>query len=249
MTDRPLVISHAGCGGHAPPNTLAGVRKAIELGADAVEVDVHTCAEGVPVVIHDSTLEGSTDGSGSVHATPLATLRTLNAAAKHAGWPQRESVPTLEEVVQETRGRILLVIEIKRVDIEAEVVEVIRMNDAVNDVMVWSFHPQVVAKFREYQPSIPAALLAHGEGWPDTRQLFDEALRSNAQACSLHHLMLTPGIAQAARRHGLGPYTWTVNDEDDMRRALECGVAGIVTDYPERLIALLERRDEQRRER
>jgi glycerophosphoryl diester phosphodiesterase len=214
-----------------------------------VEVDVHTCAEGVPVVIHDSTLEGSTDGSGGVHTTPLATLRTLNAAAKHVGWPQREPVPTLEEVVQETRGRILLVIEIKRVDIEAEVVEVIRVSGAVDDVMVWSFHPQVVAQFRERQPSIPAALLAHGEGWPDTRQLFHEALRSNAQACSIHHSMLTPGIAQAARRQGLGPYTWTVNDEGDMRRALECGVTGIVTDYPERLIALLDRRDEQRRER
>ena len=237
---RPLVISHAGCGGHAPPNTLAGVRRAIELGADAVEVDVHCCADGVPVVIHDPTLEGSTDGAGSVRTTSLAELRKLNAAAGRPGWPQREPVPTLEQVIRETRGRISLVLDIKGVEIEDAVLEVIGVNGVADEVMIWSADPQVVARFRHRRPSIPAALIAAAEEWRDTDRLFREALSRNAQAVILHHSLLTPEVARAARRRGLGPCTWTVNDEPEMRRAIDCGVAGIVTDYPDRLLKLLD---------
>ena len=240
MAYRPLVISHMGCGGHAPENTLAGVRKAIELGADAVEVDVHSCLEGVPVVIHDHTVDRTTDGAGSVHSMSLAGLRELNAAATFAGWPTAEQVPTLEEVVRETRGRILLVLDVKRTDIEGAVMEVIRMNGAMDDVMIWSTHPHVVAQLRDYQPSIPAALLTGGEEWRDMDQFFREALWRNAQACSIEYSLLTHDVARAAQRRGLGPYTWTVNDEDHMRHAIDCGVAGIITDYPDRLLHVLD---------
>lgn len=236
---RPLVISHAGCAGHRPPNTIVGVRKAVELGADAVEVDVRICGEGVPVVIHDDKLEVATDGRGSVRTTALAELRSLDAAACYPQWPQWEQIPTLEEVIRTIRGRALLVLDLKSLDSEGAVLDVIRVNAAEDDVMVWSTHPHVVAQFREYQPSIPAALLTGGEEWRDIDQFFKEALRRNAQACSIHHSMLTPEMAQAARRHGLGPYTWTVNDEVDMRRVIDCGAAGIITDYPDRLITLL----------
>lgn len=240
MSYRPLVISHAGCGGHAPENTLPGVRRAIELGADAVEVDVHACAEGIPVVIHDHTVDRTTDGTGSVHTTPLVQLQALNAAADRPEWPHREHVPTLEEVVRETNGHILLVIEIKQVDIEGAVLEVIRKNGALRNVMVWSTHPHVVAQFREYQPSIPATLLTGGEEWPDIEEFFQEALWRGAQACSFHHSLLTPELAHRARLRGLGPYTWTVDDEQEVHRVIECGVAGIVTNYPDRVRRIIE---------
>jgi glycerophosphoryl diester phosphodiesterase len=240
VTYRPLVISHAGCAGHAPEDTLAGVRKAIELGADAVEVDVRTTNEGIPVVIHDATVQRTTGETGYVHAMNLEELKRLNAAAAYPGWEAFEPIPTLEEVVRETRGKILLVIEVKRPDIEGSVLEVIRMNRALDDVMIWSTHPQVVGQFRTYQPSIPAALLMGGEDWTDVRQFFAEALWRGAQACSVHHSVLTPELAHEARLRGLGPYTGTVNEEPDLRRVLECGVLGVVTDYPDRLHALLD---------
>ena len=109
--------------------------------------------------------------------------------------------------------------------------------------MIWSEYPHVVSQFREYQPSIPAALLTGGEHWRNISEFFREALWRNAQACSIHFEALTPEIALEARNHGLGPYTWTVNDRSKMRYALDCGVAGITTDYPDRLNALLDEMD------
>ena len=240
MAFRPLVISHAGCGGHAPPDTLAGVRKAIELGADAIEVDVQVSAEGVPVVIHDDTVDSTTDGTGNIHLIPLAEISKLNAAAHYPAWPEREIVPTLEQVVQEVRGRALLVLDVKRSDIEGVLLDVLRMNGAIGQVMVWSTRPHVVAQFREYQPSMPAALGTGGEEWPDLELFFQEALSRGAQLCTVHHSVLTRELVHRARLLGLGPYAWTVNEEADMRRMLDCGVAGIITDYPDRLINLLD---------
>ena len=130
-------------------------------------------------------------------------------------------------------------------DIEGAVLEAIRMNQVVDNVWIWSTHPHVVGQFRSYQPTIPAALGTGGEEWPDDLRLFfREALSRNAQACTIDHQRLTPEIARRARMHGLGPYAWTVDEEDDLRRILDCGVAGIITNYPDRLFRIL---DERRR--
>ena len=103
---RPLVISHAACGGHAPENTLAGIRKALELKADAVEIDVQASADGVPVLMHDLTVDRTTNGIGAVAKMALEDLRALDAGG--------EPPPTLADVLEITRGRALLVIEIKQ---------------------------------------------------------------------------------------------------------------------------------------
>lgn len=240
MSARPLVISHAACAGHAPANTLAGVERAIALGAEAIEIDVHTSADGVPVVIHDRTLDRTTDGSGNVRDTPLAALRALSAAAGEPDWPQREPVPTLEQVVEATRGRAMLVIEVKPAGIEQAVLDVLRAAGATDGLMVWSFRAEVVARFRALEPALPAALLVGRVESGELEAAYDAALRANAQACSLHHSLVTAQSVQAARRRGLGPYTWTVNDEAEMRRVRDCGVDGIVSDYPDQLSQALD---------
>src|SRR5512145_2204102 len=105
---RPLVISHAACGGHAPANTLAGVRKAIELGSDAIEIDVQATSDGVPVLMHDPTVDATTNGA--VAGMTLAQMRELDAGG--------EPPPTLAEVLELTKGKVLLVCEIKQPGIE-----------------------------------------------------------------------------------------------------------------------------------
>ncbi len=98
---RPLVISHAACGGHAPENTLAGIRAALRVGADAIEIDVQASSDGVPVLMHDLTVDRSTNGRGAVASMTLEQLRALDAGG--------EPVSTLDEVLALTIGRALLI--------------------------------------------------------------------------------------------------------------------------------------------
>ena len=113
---RPLVISHAACGGHAPENTLAGVRAALDIGADAIEIDVQASADGIPVLMHDLTLDRTTSGKGDLSSFTAAQLATLDAGG--------EPVPTFAQALELTRGRALLVAEIKRPGCEEALADV-----------------------------------------------------------------------------------------------------------------------------
>src|SRR6266516_311988 len=113
MAATPLIISHAACRGSAPENTLAGVRAALAQGVDAIEVDVHASSDGVPVLIHDATLDRTTDSSGRVSERSFADLRRLDAGAQgFEGRFRGERIPALAEAAELTRGRCLLIAEI-----------------------------------------------------------------------------------------------------------------------------------------
>jgi glycerophosphoryl diester phosphodiesterase len=229
---RPFVISHAACKGHAPENTLLGIRRAIELGADGIEIDVHASRDGVSVLIHDETVDRTTDGSGAVSQMTLARLRKLDA-----GDGQR--IPTLAETLDLTRGRVLLVIEVKQAGIERRILRVVRDQNALNDCVVHSFNAQVVRRFRALEPRLPAALLTAGLGVADWDQLFAFALSLNAQGVSMLFGKVDAELVRRAHRRKLCFYTWTVNEIDDMRRMRDCDVDAITTDYPDRLLTAL----------
>jgi len=128
----PLVTSHAACKGHAPENTLAGIEAALRLGADAIEIDVHCTSDGVPVLIHDETVDRTTDGSGNIHDMTFDVARALDAGARQFV-PQFQGalIPTLAEVLELTKNRALLQIEIKQRDIEERVAQVVRDAGAI----------------------------------------------------------------------------------------------------------------------
>lgn len=238
MFGLPLVIAHAACKGHAPENTLAGVRAALALGVDAIEVDVHGTADRVPVLIHDATVDRTTNGSGAVAALTVAQLRRLDAGARACdGRFAGERIPTLAEALDLTRGRCLLVVEIKPAGIEREVVAVLR--PAADDVMVWSFLPEVVARVRELAPAIPCALLSPALAGRAPDALFRAALQAGQQAVALHHGSVDAELVHRAARRGLTVFAWTADEPDEHRRLLAAGAAGIVTNYPDRLRAVL----------
>ena len=228
-----MVISHAACAGHAPENTLAGIRAALEMGADAIEVDVQASADGVPVLMHDLTVDRATNGSGDLASLTLEQLQTLDAGG--------EPVPTFAQALELARGRALLVAEIKRPGCEARLADVIRQADALEDVMAWSFLPPALAAMRQAEPRLPGGLLiapgSMGE-WPSLREL---ALGLGLQAVSMFHLNVSAEVVAQAKRSGLTVYAWTANTESDIQRLLDLGVDGIVTNYPERALALLGR--------
>lgn len=232
----PLVISHAACAGHAPENTLTGVRAALRLGANAIEVDVQCSADGVPVLMHDLTVDRTTDGTGPVARLTLEQLRALDAG-------RGEPVPALAEALTLTAGNALLVAEIKEPGIEDRVAAVVRGADAVGDVMVWSFFPQALARMRQAEPLLPSGLLIAPQALPSWPQMRETALRLGLQAVSIFHHGVKEEIVCQARRSALTVYAWTADTEPDIQRLMELGVDGIVTNYPDRALALLAAHD------
>ena len=232
---RPLVISHAACGGHAPENTLAGVLKALELKSDGIEIDVQASADGVPVLMHDLTVDRTTNGSGEVAKMSLKQLHALDAGG--------EAVATLAEVLHFTRARALLVIEIKQPGIESLIASVVREADAVSNVMVWSFFPQALAAMRAAEPRIPGASLLAAESlsrWPEARE---RALRLGLQGVSVFFAGIDEQLARDCQRSGLALYAWTVDRLGDIARLIELGIDGICTNFPDRAVAPLHREE------
>lgn len=228
---RPLVISHAACGGHAPENTLAGIRKALGFGVDAIEIDVQASADGVPVLMHDLTVDRTTNGSGEVAALSLDELHALDAGG--------EPVPTLAEVLELTTGTAVLVIEVKQLGIEERIAAVVRERKALAEVMVWSFFREALEAMRRAEPRIPAGLLVAAESlprWPRMREL---AVRTGLQAVSVFFAGINEEIARDCQRSGLALYAWTVDSKREMSRLAKLGIDGICTNFPDKAIAYL----------
>ena len=229
----PIVISHAGCVGHAPENTLAGIRAALAFGADAVEVDVHASAEGVPVLMHDPTVDRTTSGTGPVASLTLAELRALDAGG--------EPVPALAEALGLTKGRTLLVAELKRPGMEEAVAVVVRDVGAARGVMVWSFLSEALEGMRRAAPALPRALLI-GLGSGERRmEMMREAERLGVHGISVFFAMVDADTVLEARHHRLTLYAWTADDPGEIARLVGLGVDGIVTNYPERALAAMGR--------
>lgn len=228
---RPLIISHAACGGHAPENTLAGIGKAIELGSEAIEIDVQASADGVPVLMHDLTVDRTTKGTGSLASMTLEELRALDVGG--------EPVPTLAEVLELTKGRVLLVMEIKAPGIEARVTRVVHEAGALGDVMTWSFFPQAVEGMRREEPRIPCALLIGGEYMERWQEMRERALALGAQGVSVFYPNVDERVAEGCRRSGLALYTWTPDGRKEIARLAKLGVDGICSNFPDKVVDVL----------
>jgi glycerophosphoryl diester phosphodiesterase len=228
---RPLVISHAACGGHAPENTLAGIRKAIELGAEAIEIDVQASEDGVPVLMHDLTVDRTTNGKGGVAVLSLKRLRELDAGG--------ERVPTLAEVLGLTKGRVLLVMEIKAPGIEQHIARVVHQARALDDVMAWSFFPKALEGMRREEPSMPCALLVAGESITRWHKMRSRALKLGVQGVSMFCTIIDERVVEDCRRSALSLYAWTPDGKREMARLAKLGVDGICSNFPDKVVEVL----------
>lgn len=235
---RPLIIAHRGLAQRAPENTLASVRAALELPVDGIEIDVHLTADGVPVVMHDPTVDRATDGHGAVSAMTLAQLKELRV---HLGWPERsfppEPLPTLREVLRATRGHRLLCVEVKPRGIEREVLADIQREDALEWVWLWSFFRPVVRRFHELAPRIPAAWLCAGFRSLPPGQFMEKAVEAGAAAVSVEIQDLTREVVELAHGRGLALYSYDKERPDAWVQQLAWGVDAIITDDPPAALA------------
>jgi glycerophosphoryl diester phosphodiesterase len=255
--DGVWVMAHRG-GRHLwPENTLYAFEHAWELGVDVLEMDIHSSQDGVLVVMHDGEVDRTTDGSGRIHDFILAELQELDAgyhwsADDGATFPFRGkgiTVPALEEVFL-ALPEAPMNIEIKQAEppIVAPLCQMIRDHGMTDQVLVASFHKETMQEFRRACPEVASTTVED-----EVRVLYvlsraylsgiyrppAEALQVPEYSGDLH--VVIPPLVRGARGRNMDLHVWTVNDEEDMQRMLDLGVDGIITDYPDRLLALLGR--------
>jgi glycerophosphoryl diester phosphodiesterase len=238
----PFVIGHAAAGGEAPHNTLAGVQKALDAGCEAMEIDVQLCAEGIPVLMHDETVNRTTDLSGPVRSIALAELQRADAG-------EGQHVPGLDEVLDLVAGRLTVMCELKST--RGDEAQDSRLVDAVlatvdrHEAWWWtaihSFNPQIVAWSRERQPRLSAAIISGAVEGDEYSRLLGAVLKRGAQAISINHACVDAEVVRHAKQRQLTIWTWTPDTETDWARCIEAGVDGIITNYPRRLGDFLSR--------
>lgn len=253
-----LVIAHRGGARQWPENTLHAFERAVEAGVDTIEMDVRTTADGALVVMHDPSVERTTDGSGRVEALTLAELQSLDAAHRFTpdggqSFPLRGRgvrVPTLAEVFEKL-PHARYIIEIK--DESPQTVEslcaLINQRAMGERVVVGSFRQPMLDEFRRACSDVATSastleaskfLALYEAGLAESYSPPMQALMVPERLGGM--TVLTRGFVAAAHARNLHVHAWTINDPADMRRLLDAGVDGIMTDYPERLLALLGRK-------
>jgi glycerophosphoryl diester phosphodiesterase len=237
-----LNIAHRGASGHYPENTLMAFNQAITMGADMVELDVHLTKDGEPVVIHDETLERTTNGKGKVLYHTLQELKKLDAGAWYKPEFMGECIPTLEEVLESVKGRARINIEIKNgpiyyQGIEEKVLSVLSRHNLLDQVVISSFDHECLKKIKEMTPNLATGSLIKLGVLYVARLIKPEKIAQSVGANGLHvcKSYVTPDLVQRAKEHGLNVIVWTVNELEQMRSFIEMGVDGIVTNFPDKL--------------
>jgi glycerophosphoryl diester phosphodiesterase len=232
-------IAHRGASGQglAPENTLAAYEKAIEIGVDAVEIDVQLTADNQVVVIHDRAVDRTTDGSGTVDTMTLSEIRELSAGSWFSSKFASERIPTLEEVLELVGWRALLLVEAKTEEAADKAVAIIRAQRAQSRVVIQSFLGPAVRTVNRLDNRIPTAFLMTGGEAVLRRKasVVKRVLKLGANALALKYTAATPDLVNMFLGRAMGIWVWTVDEEEDMREMIEMGVGGIITNYPDRL--------------
>ncbi len=215
-------IGHRGAAALEPENTLRSFRRAEAEGADILELDLRVTRDGHLVALHDPSLERTTNGTGLVSGMMLDDLRQLDAG-------MGERIPTLEEVLETTTLPIHA--ELKVADAASLLAEIIRARRLVGFVTPISFHPGMLREVKTILPGSPTGLI-FSDILPDAA---DRARSIGATLISLQSRRLNAKVIERCRRFGLETTAWTVNDPEEMRRVLDLGLEGIVTDRPDLL--------------
>ena len=222
-------IGHRGAKGHLPENTLASFQKAIDLGANGIELDVHLSADGQVIVMHDETIDRTTDGKGAVKQQPLAGLKTHRIDFQF-------EIPTLSEVFDLVDRKVLVNIELKVFETAEPVVlliekYVLEKGWQYSDFLISSFDWLALEKVRALHAEIPLGVLTSTD--LDLAIAFAKVI--NAETIHPYFHLLTDENVARMQAQNLKVYTWTVNEFEDLHRVTSLGVDGIITDFPDRL--------------
>lgn len=232
-----LVIAHRGASGNAPENTLAAFRKAVALGATFIETDLQLSRDARFVAIHDATVNRTTNGRGAVHEMTLADLRKLDAGSWFGSEFAGERIPTLEEIFEFSKKHdVVFYLEIKPGGSwggEHALIGALRDSGEIPRAVVISFDAAIVMNLRKIEPTLMTGLLYDGQ----IEKPLDKAVEIGARQLVVRGDLVTPALIAEARKKDLQVVCWTINHPAHMRMLVAAGVDGIMSDYPDRLVA------------
>ena len=240
MTEREfLCIAHRGASSYAPENTFAAFDKALELGVNHVELDVHFSRDGHIVVIHDDTVDRTTDGSGPVADMTLAELRGLDAGSWFGPEYSGERIRTLAEIFEQYKGRLYFHVEIKaRAEgLASRTGDMVRAHGMTKDVTVTSFWKPWLEETKMYAPELTTGWLVplgQGNSWDDSIIEQSQALGLD-QVCPRANIT-TPELVRTLHEKGFVVRCHGVYSEELMRHAVDCGADGMTINFPDKLI-------------
>lgn len=223
-----LTIGHRGAKGYKSENTLSSIQKALELGVDAVEFDVHISKDDAVVLMHDKTVNRTTKGSGLVSHKTLQELQQLDAG-------NGEKIPTLQEALNLINKKVQVIIELKvkgSAQLVADIIKeyVSKKGWRYDDFFVSSFNHDELRVFKKLLPEVKIGALIVG--------LFinyDQYLSFDAYSINLYKLFATKSVVEKAHEKGLKVFVYTVNNPDEVEKLKSIGVDGIISDYPDRI--------------
>jgi glycerophosphoryl diester phosphodiesterase len=227
------IIAHRTCPKHAPENSLAGIRKAAELRADAVEIDVRRTLDGLPVLMHDWSPRRTTGFPGPVvlyFSLFLCSLRLRGS---------QEHVPTLAEALDALPEGLFMAVEIKDAAAAPRSLRLIRDRGLEGRTRMWSYRERAIRHFAERAPEIECALLRDDTDPEGLTRFLKDAVDFGAKAISAHYEAINPPFVAEAHQRGLKVYSW-IRDLDTVARKVACGLDAIVTDDPLEVRAILE---------
>lgn len=231
-----LIIGHRGARGEAPENTLSGFRHLHQLGVRAVEFDIQVSGDGELVIVHDTDLQRTSNGSGSVHDFPAHTLAELDACHRaFPAWPVSEGIPTLDEVLGLLHDFVHIELEVKARTPEHEAAVIARLpalwekHQLAGRARTTSFNPRYLLGIHAAAPHIPRGFLFEEDFAGDAIAV---AQAVAASSLGPHQRRCTPELIAAAQAAGLRVSTWTVNDQARALTLAAMGVSAIITDVP-----------------
>jgi glycerophosphoryl diester phosphodiesterase len=230
----PTVVAHRGASADAPENTIVAYEEAIRQGAEVAECDVHLAADGVVVVIHDETLDRTTDGRGRVEDTKSAHILALDAGAWKDDRFAGERVPALAALLDAVGGRLHLLVEVKEgAGIVDRIAELVEARPRGKGITLISFDGAQVAAAAARMPKVRRLLLReHPAGGFDPEDLVERARAVRADGLGLEARGVDALVVEALHAADLLVFVWTVNDVAQMDVLLAAGVDGLITDHP-----------------
>jgi glycerophosphoryl diester phosphodiesterase len=224
------VVGHRGAAAIQPENTVAGFEYAIQLGCDYVETDVHLSRDGHLVIIHDDTVDRTTNGTGWVGEMTLAELRSLDAG-------EGRQIPLLQEVLAVVRGKVTLLCELKGPHTPDPVARLVLANGMADQVIFTSFHFGRLARVKQLDPKLQIGATF---GDPPADAL-EQSLALGAETVGIHHAKMTEAFVVRARQLGLNLRAWNPDSEEDIQRMIDLSPTGISSNRPDRVLQLLGR--------